>query len=164
MLNNSTTIAAFIGARLQHPIPEYNSCQHRISTIRVEQYKSKFNEVRVYCSIAHIEELAKAAEENGSPGIALDMNFQRGWLFKDIEHYRRTYFDMCALLDYKRNDILSSADYRLFLCKDESELDKMISKFNDITSVKTTHALFEDYNDLREVTLHLMQRVPFNVT
>jgi hypothetical protein len=46
--------ASFIGARLQYPCPENNGQGNPwVSTIKVEQHKIKFDQVRVYCTLAH---------------------------------------------------------------------------------------------------------------
>ena len=121
-------IAMYIGAALNHPMPECNG-KGLISTIEVHQYKQKFNEIRIYCTLA-------------SPRLVTDMwvgdnihdsrditdAFIEQCFDHDARHYRYVYLSMVDLTPADADSILCSADYRELLCKDTKALDEFIDK------------------------------------
>jgi len=112
--------AAFIGARLQHVLPRCNS-RHLgpVSTISVEQYKSKFNYVRIYCTLADPDLVQAKAE---AAGFAVDALFTATCLRRDAMFYRQCYLDMVTLMPHLREAICSQADYYELLFADVAEL------------------------------------------
>jgi len=112
-----SSAAAFVGARLQYPLPECNSRRPRVSTIRVDQHKAKCGFARIYCTLAHEDEVAAAWRElHGAGPHAADASAR--WdehkdrcMLHDAVHYRRCYMDMVALVPDLRERLCSQADY-----------------------------------------------------
>jgi hypothetical protein len=107
-------IAAFIGARLQHPRPPCNGRNPRVSTIHVDQYKEKFWNVRIYCALASTEEVEAKWAEFGREGQPDDA-FYAMCLMHDARHYRRCYLEMVSLVPRLRKRICNAADYSVLL-------------------------------------------------
>lgn len=118
--------AAFIGARLQHRKPLCNSRNPRCSTIHVEQYKEKFGDVRVYCTLADDEEVRAKWEEEGNGGDPTP-EFRAKCLARDAYFYRRVYLDMVSLVPQYHNAILLAADHEELLQDDEFSIDAYVT-------------------------------------
>ena len=133
-----SSIARFIGSNLNYQVPRCNgmglSGSGMVSTIRVDQHKEKFGEVRVYCALAApelIEETYKArilkVDEERAKGFKSTLvtpEVYAGYrLAADAEHYRRTYMSMIDLVPHYRDIIRSCADYSELLCYDVAEFD-----------------------------------------
>lgn len=163
---NYSSIAAFIGARLQHPQPPCNG-RSPVSTIRVDQYKTKFNSVRIYCHLADEKLVYNAWDQRypnslSSPAQAF---IDRCWMI-DAEHYRGCYIDMVELLGGYAS-FVHDADYYVLLCASEEELDYVIEQrskgechcgINDGPSISGRN--FASYDELKDCVKKVMQRVP----
>jgi hypothetical protein len=119
-------IALFIGAALNHRLPPGNGSGFQ-STIAVHQYKSKFDEVRIYCTLAHtdlVQDLWATLGREGSP----DEAFIKSCLQFDARHYRRCYLSMIEILSDKEMglQIRNSSDYPEILFFNKDELDAFL--------------------------------------
>lgn len=116
----SGTIAMFIASALQHPMPRCNSLNKRMSTILVEQHKNKFNQVVVYCTLAHtslVEEKWTKESNDGPP----TSEFVQKCLFHDACVYRNAYRKMMFLVPQHTDIILSRPDHKELLFDHISE-------------------------------------------
>ena len=120
-------VAMFVGAALQHPMPPCNG-EGVISTIHVDQYKTKFNDIRIYCRLAHpdlVKSLWSTLSKEGEPTV----EFRQSCLENDARHYRRCYLSMFCLLSDE--DLVASlkapANYSELLCKTPEELDLILN-------------------------------------
>jgi len=111
--SEASYIAMFIGAALQHPLPVCNGFDPIMSTIKVHQYKTKFDQVRVYCQLAEPTLIQKSwIEDSGKP--ARDFSIRA--YIRDGKIYRSTYLSMKQLaanlpgFDYQ-SQVLDCADY-----------------------------------------------------
>jgi hypothetical protein len=119
-------IALFIGAALNHRLPPGNGTGF-MSTIAVHQYKSKFSEVRNYCTLAQsdlVQDLWNDLKRGGTPSE----DFIRSCLISDARHYRRCYLAMIAILSDKEEGLKlrNSADHPEILFFDKGELDTFL--------------------------------------
>ena len=119
-------VAMFVGAALNHPNPPCNG-DGAISTIHVDQYKTKFNDVRIYCKLAHpklVQELWSSTGNSGEPTL----EFKEKCFMSDAMHYRSCYMLMFDLLNDE--DLIASlkapADYSEILCFSPEELDRLL--------------------------------------
>lgn len=110
----SGTIARFIAAALQHPNPPCNGKNPRVSTIKVNQHKNKFNLVTVYCSLAAPEYVDAAWSESNSTDEPSD-DFVQGCMVRDAIVFRQTYRRMLFLLPDHRSMIVMNAYYPYLL-------------------------------------------------
>lgn len=118
-------IAAFIAARLQYVLPPCNSGirgKHPVSTIRVDQHKEKFWNVRIYCTLADADLVKEKWAKHGGEGEPTS-EFKRQCLRLDVQHYRKCYLDQIALIPRLKRRIRSQADYSELLLDDVNELD-----------------------------------------
>jgi len=133
-------IAAFIGARLQHPRPSMNGKNSRVSTIKVDQYKDKFNYVRIYCTLADDEEVKSCwQEQNGDENLALTKEmFKARCLRNDARHYRRCYMDMVEIIPHLRARICAQADYAELLYGTYDEVCARIDEIESLSKVASS--------------------------
>lgn len=137
---NLNNVAMFIAAALQHPNPPCNGRKKWVSTIKVDQYKTKFNFVRIYCTLADPELVKKVMDDdpkfieakrsNLYADIDLEIaSFSKQCLIDDARHYRKCYLSMMSLLP---EDLIkyvkSEADYPELLCHDIDELNQLIDR------------------------------------
>lgn len=150
-------VPMFLGAALDHELPLCNG-KGRCSTIRVEQYKSKFSEIRIYCKLADSGRVLELWERDQyetrvkSDGSSWSYEeLRKKCLFNDAVHYRSCYMAMLALLtneDDKRN-VRNGADYRELLCEDELQMNLFLQK--DIDKAPQFPQYFEHYRDVYDV-------------
>lgn len=121
-------VAMFVGAALNHPLPPCNG-NGNISTIHVAQYKTKFDDIRIYCDLASPElvlDLWKSMGKVGEP----DEKFNKECLWADAQHYRYCYISMINILNDE--DIISSlkepANYPELLFSKPEDLDKFLNE------------------------------------
>ncbi len=118
----SGTIAMFIAAALQHPNPEGNGRHSRISTIRVDQHKNKFDQVVVYCTLAAHDLVDKACvaerDESNNPTVEFIKKCRR----HDAVHYRRCYLEMLSLVPQFRDMLWARPDYGYLLLDTKEEI------------------------------------------
>ena len=119
-------VAMFVGAALNHPMPPCNGSTP-VSTIHVAQYKTKFNDIRIYCTLAHPGLVKEAWTSLGEPGDPPPAFFNK-CLRRDAAHYRECHLAMFGLLDDE--DMVASlkapADYSELLCESPEELDRLL--------------------------------------
>jgi len=147
------TLAAYIAARMQHPRPRSNGHNARVSTIRVDQHKEKFGAMRIYCTLAHEDEvLAKWHEKNnaGDP----DAKFIADCFLADARWYRACYMDMVNIVPNMYEKICGQADYSELLKEDVAALDKRMDEYvNDLGNNSMQYVLtrygFSDADELR---------------
>jgi hypothetical protein len=127
----ASEIAMYVAAALNHPLPPCNG-RGNISTISVAQYKTKFNEIRVYCQFADeslVLDLWKLIypEKGDSPSE----DFISKCLFNDATHYRYCYLSMKKILK-DQDDMVSSlvegASYTELLFENKEKLEEYIDK------------------------------------
>lgn len=125
-------IAMYVGAALNHPLPPCNG-RGNISTIRVDQYKTKFNEIRIYCQLADeslVSDLWKTMypEKGDTPSD----DFISKCTFNDAVHYRYCYLSMKKILK-GQDDMISSlivgANHPELLFDNKEELEEHINKW-----------------------------------
>jgi hypothetical protein len=105
-----------IGALLSHPIPRSNTAgwwEGRMnSTIRVDQWKTKFFDVRIYCTLADSDKVAALAAKIG---VEND-DAQRRWcLVNDAVIYRNAYIVGILFAPAYADNITGGADYPALL-------------------------------------------------
>lgn len=119
-------VAMFVGAALNHPVPVCNGAES-ISTIHVAQYKTKFNDIRIYCTLAHPELVKNLWASLGETGEPTQAFFEK-CLRKDAAHYRECHVAMFRILDDE--DMIASlkapANYSELLCESPEELDRLL--------------------------------------
>ncbi len=108
------TIAMFIASALQHPRPPCNGRSSRVSTIRVEQHKNKFNNVIVYCELANANLVSEAWAEEGNSGPPPG-EFINKCRLHDARLYRSVYHKMLFLAPGYREMMFNWADYGYLL-------------------------------------------------
>lgn len=158
-MNNllSQYVPMFLGSALDHELPICNG-KGRCSTIRVEQYKTKFSEIRIYCRLADSNRVHKLwIDENYETRTKRDgtpyeyEEFRKQCLFNDAVHYRSCYMAMLALLtneEDKRN-VCGGASYRELLCDDELHMNLFLQK--DIEKAPQFPQYFEHYRTVYDV-------------
>jgi len=128
---NLGNVAMFIAAALHHPNPPCNGPNKWVSTIKVEQHKVKFTDVRIYCSLAHpdlVQAMWNDFHEDGMPAEPT-AEFKARCLMDDARYYRHCYISMLELLPEKvAHLVCGAADFRELLCKDLAELDQLINR------------------------------------
>jgi len=136
-----TCISEFIAARLQYPLPRCNGRVPRMSTIVVEQYKEKFGDVRIYCTLAHEGEVAKAwAEKKGFPtDEEPSSEFVKECFERDARVYRSAYIDMINLVPQYKRAIKSCATYD----------DLLYDSFEDLCALFDADSALLEENPLR---------------
>lgn len=119
-------VAMFVSAALNHPMPPCNGTGP-MSTIHVAQHKTKFNDIRIYCTLANpdlVKEVWASLGEAGDP----PPSFFEKCLRRDAMHYRECHFAMFGLLDDE--DMIASlkgpSNYPELLCKSPEELDRLL--------------------------------------
>lgn len=129
----------FVAAALQHPVPPYNG-YGVISTIQVDQYKTKFSDIRIYCKLAHsdlVNKLWSSLSKEGEPTA----EFKQSCLENDAKHYRRCHLSMFALLNDE--DMVASlkapANYSELLCKTPEELDVILNHELNMSTLYPQH-------------------------
>lgn len=144
--------AAFIAARLQYNNPPCNDENPWVSTISIDQHKTKFGFACVYCQLASDELVKKKWRwlkirqeriESGEKiyGVRIDPSllasdelteeFRKRCLLTDARHYRNVYMDMVGLRPDLRSQICSHADYSELLYGDYDEIVRTIDKKAD---------------------------------
>jgi hypothetical protein len=118
-------MAAFVGARLQHPRLECNGRNPRISTIRVEQYKEKFWYARIYCTLAEEDEVKAKWRAEGRLGAPNEDFFARCMLH-DARYYRKCYLEMVKLIPRLKRRLCAQADYSVLLMDTVQEAEACI--------------------------------------
>ena len=139
------SVAMYVGAALQHPLPPCNGIGPS-STIRVDQYKTKFSDVRIYCSIADLE-LVKSYWNMTKPGDPTD-EFVKERIFFDAIHYRDCYMSMEEFLSPEEWECLRDpANYPELLCSTKEELQTYISDKEELAKKYPTYmnSLFEKW-------------------
>lgn len=140
-------LAAFVGARLQHPNPEINGQGNPwVSTILVEQYKEKFWYARVYCKLAwpalvkqkwqwlkDNKELMSKRPARYSTRIDVTADeptdeFFAACVKRDALYYREVYRDAVALQPHLKSQICSQADYTELLFDSYLEIETWLDK------------------------------------
>jgi len=120
-------IAMFVGAALRHPVPPCNGTGV-ISTIHVDQYKTKFNDIRIYCTLAHHDLVKESWVALGHAGEPTP-DFKQFSLERDAIHYRRCHLTMFSLLNDE--DIVAAlkapACYSELLCTSASDLNVVLN-------------------------------------
>jgi len=172
MRNNYLEYAAmFLGAALDHELPECNG-KGRVSTIKVDQYKTKFSDVRIYCTLAHEDRVLDLwtrggyetrLKGDGTPYVYED--FRKNQFLYDAIHYRKCYIaalSMFVPVDEMRG-IRSGADYHELLCSNEEELNTWIQKDIDhAAKYSAYHTPYlkrysvDNYDDLRVAIKKIM--------
>lgn len=109
--NDLDLIARWMGYALEGCIHGFNLRRRASSTIRVEQTKEKFGEIRIYCWLAD-EDLVREEWEKESPGLYVSEEFKRRCLKWDRYHYNHVYADAQHLFPQYARKIVSAADYR----------------------------------------------------
>lgn len=127
---NMSDVAMFVAASLNYPSPTIDSSRP-VSTIRVNQFKTKFGEVRIYCQLAHPELVKTTWEYLGNEGEP-SQQFLKNRMRWDARHYRDCYLSMVNILsnipdgEQFISSLLNGADYRELLYKDKDELNDSI--------------------------------------
>lgn len=86
------------------------------STIMVEQYKSKFNSVRVYCTLVDENKLIERWENSPEiEGNEIPDYFRTQCLQRDCIAYRRAYYDALHICPQFKDEMFSYADYPVLL-------------------------------------------------
>jgi hypothetical protein len=139
--NDVGAIAEFIGAALNYPMPRCNGygVASMASTIRVDQFKEKFGDVRVYCQLA-APELVKEAYDSlkerskmwKHPCTQTLEKYTRERFVCDAKHYRSVYLNMVELVPKYRKMIVGAADYYELLQYDAESLDAFIDRKDNI--------------------------------
>lgn len=124
------SMARFVASALQHPMPRCNGLG-RTSTIHVDQYKEKFGDVRIYCTLADEFHVRNAwLEEHAVPGVVMEgeppEEFVKKCFLRDARHYRSCYMDMVELVPHLRDALCVAADYTELLGEDEKAIDEKI--------------------------------------
>ena len=150
-------IAAFIAARLQYQSPECNE-NMPVSTIRIDQHKEKFGDVRIYCTLADAE-LVRCMwkiRHTQLPRPTMPDTFKDECWLHDARHYRRCYRDMVSLVPHYKDAIINAADHyellyddvdklstldvdhRTYLCRRHecATLEQLIEKLNSVYTTK----------------------------
>lgn len=119
-------VAMFIASALNHPLPPANGRRGIVSTIHVAQYKIKFDDIRIYCSLAHPDLVNDYWQSMGREGTP-SQEFSIACLKHDAMHYRQVYTAMLKLLpdDLKLN-VVSCADYWELLYDTPEELRQYV--------------------------------------
>ena len=127
-----TTIANIIAAQLASP------GGNRVrSTIDIQQAKSKFKSVRVYCELGNRDRVNESWELVGSSRSEENNNDEPTEEFiqqaykRDATLYRRIYLQTCELFPHYKNYIKPYADYPQFLCETQEEIDKWYESVKD---------------------------------
>lgn len=121
-----SSMAMFVAASLQYPLPRCNGLASRVSTIRVEQYKEKFGDVRIYCILAHPDEVKARWQEEGHKSPDPTLDFTRRCLLSDARHYRNCYMSMVGLVPHLRDALCCAADYGVLLYEDAAAIESEI--------------------------------------
>lgn len=120
-----SAMAAFVAARLQHPNPRCNGLNPRVSTIKVDQYKEKFGQVRIYCRLANEIMVQARWTEDGHAGAHTEDYAQKCFI-SDAIHYRRCYRDMVAMVPHLEGALCGGADYHALLYEDATYIDSKV--------------------------------------
>ncbi len=124
------SVAMYIGAALQHPLPSCNGAGPS-STIRVDQYKTKFSDVRIYCSMAD-SELVNSYWKTTKTGEPTE-EFIKERIFFDAVHYRDCYMSMEEFLSPEEWECVKDpADYPELLCSNKEELRSYVNEKEEL--------------------------------
>lgn len=119
-------VAMFIASALNHPLPPANGLRGIVSTIHVSQYKIKFNDIRIYCKLAHPDLVNDYWRSMGKEGLP-SQEFYVACLKHDAMHYRQVYTAMLRLLPQElKLNVTSCADYWELLYDTPEELRQFI--------------------------------------
>ena len=128
-------VAMFVGAALQHDLPECNTFTadkfRKVSTILVSQYKQKFSDIRIYCELAH-ERLVKEAYTASEPKMSYK-DFLSYRVYEDASHYRICYKTMMAVAPEYKDALFNGADRPELLVDSETEMEPYICAWLDKT-------------------------------
>lgn len=121
-------VAMFVGAALNHPLPPCNG-KGNISTIFISQYKTKFNDIRIYANLAYPDLVMNEWLLRGHDGEP-SSEFKNKCLERDARHYRDCYLSMAALLNDKevKSSLLIPANYPELLCETSFDLDSFLNQ------------------------------------
>ena len=131
--NDISAIAMFISSALQEVVPPSNlSRSMRLirstrSTIKVQQHKEKFGEVRVYCEFAH-KDLVKDLWLQHGNAPEPTQEFVKSCFVHDAVVYRDVYRQMVDLVPHYKNAIVQSADYPELLFDTKEELQAFLKR------------------------------------
>ncbi len=105
------TIARWMGYALEGCIHGFNLRRRAESTIRVQQTKEKFGEIRVHCDLAD-EDLVREEWEKNEPVLVVSEEFTMKCLKWDRYHYNRVYADAQRLFPQYAREITGAADFK----------------------------------------------------
>lgn len=98
------------------------------STIAVDDYKSRFDTVRIYCELADEskvwEKWEKHAPQSELNGGSPSETFRSKCLLNDCVLYRNAYYDALALVPEFKDQLFISADYPVLLCNKVEQIIK----------------------------------------
>jgi len=127
---NMGDVAMFVASSLNYPIPQFEG-RRFVSTIRVNQFKTKFGHIRIYCQLASpalVQDAWSALGKEGEPTAEWIENRLRN----DALHYRDCYLSMAKILscvpdgDELITYLVDSSDYRELLYPNKDALNDMI--------------------------------------
>lgn len=124
-MSSLSNIAMFIGAALNYPMPECNGTGI-VSTIKVHQFKQKFDQIRIYCDLAHPELVQNVWCKDGRDVKNVPDVFVADCLLRDARHYRNVYLAMLSIIPGRYDPIVDAADYYELLFHDAASLDKFL--------------------------------------
>lgn len=141
-------IAMFVGAALNHPLPPCNG-RGNISTIRVNQYKTKFSDIRIYCELANTELIEEYWSSLGKEGKPTE-EFKLNCLIHDAKHYRECYLSMANMLTDIQTfrSLIDPASYPELLFSNLGLLDDFLNKNLEL-SKQSSHYMTNYYNRWR---------------
>lgn len=139
------TIANFIASALQHPIPLADIISggpgRPISTIEVSQHKNKFDQVRVYCTLASYNLVSENWALDGGEGHPSPA-YRQVCMMHDAHIYRDAYRGMVALVPDLRNMIMSQADFAYLLSDTMKDVDVWIGKITEGANLHENQAKY----------------------
>jgi len=154
----SYQVAMFVGAALNHSVPRGNG-QGYISTINVSQYKTKFNDIRIYCDLANPQLISDLWSHMGKSGEPSDQ-FIDQCLFFDAQHYRNCYLSMLDILNNEdiKKSLKEPASYPELLFREPIELDAFLNErkekskqYHQYENLFATSWRVNDFDSLRKL-------------
>lgn len=116
------SIAMYIAGAMQYPNAD--------STIKVDQYKNKFDMVCIYCSLADPTLVLESWVRSGNEGMP-SVDYVAKRMDNDAFVYRTAYLMMVKLVPQYKEAILARPDYSFLLYDSLVELDEWIEKYGD---------------------------------
>jgi hypothetical protein len=127
---NMGDVAMFVASSLNFPPPSIDGSRP-ISTIRVNQFKTKFEEVRIYCDLACPSLVRSTWTFLGNEGEPTQQFIQNRMRW-DARHYRDCYLSMVRILsnipdgEQFISSLVNGADHRELLYENKNELNDAI--------------------------------------